>query len=249
METKIDMHVHTAYSDGSTTIRKLIKTSKKKNLYLAVTDHNQIQACLDIRKIDKNFKFIPGIEVKTRERFDILVYFNNIDDLKNFYEKYVKPNKGWHFIVPIKLSYYQVISAARKYDSLIGLAHPYSGEYDKVKHLTEDVARIVDFIEIRNAKQSKISNQKALILAKKLKKPFTGGSDGHMSYDYGGAYILYKSNFTIPKIFKAIKSKNIKIEYKKIPEFRGLMSKRWAAITYLFRPFYPLKYNFNRLSK
>ena len=37
-----DLHTHTNHSDGSSTVRELVRDAKKKNLIIALTDHNTI---------------------------------------------------------------------------------------------------------------------------------------------------------------------------------------------------------------
>ena len=65
---KLDLHVHSKYSeDGIGTPKELIKSLKKKGLQgMAITDHNNIEGCIKTLKIaPKDFIVIPGIEIST----------------------------------------------------------------------------------------------------------------------------------------------------------------------------------------
>ncbi|NVM55706.1 MAG: PHP domain-containing protein [Candidatus Helarchaeota archaeon] len=91
---KIDLHIHTAYSDGNPSINKAIKTAREKNLtYLAITDHfttSWKQSIIDTVNFENFGQYIAGIK-KEREsaRFNCLVGIeidmgSNWADIKRF---------------------------------------------------------------------------------------------------------------------------------------------------------------------
>ncbi len=66
----IDLHMHTKYSDGDSTLIELLKIAEKKKLeYISITDHNTCQAYQELDTIDyKQYytgKIISGIELNT----------------------------------------------------------------------------------------------------------------------------------------------------------------------------------------
>lgn len=60
-----DLHVHSNNSDGSDSVENLVKELKKANVDIfALTDHDTIAGCIEIKKIvPENIKFIPSIEL------------------------------------------------------------------------------------------------------------------------------------------------------------------------------------------
>ena len=50
----IDLHIHTTYSDGNTTVENVLKKCQEKQLeYISITDHNTCKAYKDIIKHNK----------------------------------------------------------------------------------------------------------------------------------------------------------------------------------------------------
>ena len=62
----IDMHIHTINSDGELTVEQLLEKIIKKQIEIfSITDHDNINACIEMEKIKipKNMIYIPGIEL------------------------------------------------------------------------------------------------------------------------------------------------------------------------------------------
>ena len=87
----IDLHVHTTNSDGDfTTLETLIEAQKKGIEVLSITDHNNINAYEDLKKLPVNELYkgtiIAGTELeftKDGRLFDMLGYGINLEILKN----------------------------------------------------------------------------------------------------------------------------------------------------------------------
>jgi len=87
----IDLHVHTTNSDGDfTTLETLIEAEKQGIEILSITDHNNINAYEDLKKlpVQELYKgtIIPGTELefaKDGRLFDMLGYGINLELLKN----------------------------------------------------------------------------------------------------------------------------------------------------------------------
>lgn len=91
---KIDLHIHSNYSDGSDTIQELAENIKMSGLgVFALTDHDTIDGCKALAPlIPDDIKFIHGVELtcKAREcKCHILGYnYNeNLSELKELLEK------------------------------------------------------------------------------------------------------------------------------------------------------------------
>lgn len=62
---KADLHLHSNYSDGSDSPKELVEKVKKNELSVfALTDHDTIAGCIEIKKyLPKDIKFIAGTEL------------------------------------------------------------------------------------------------------------------------------------------------------------------------------------------
>lgn len=62
---KADLHLHSNYSDGSDAPKELVEKVKKNELSVfALTDHDTIAGCIEIKKyLPKDIKFIAGTEL------------------------------------------------------------------------------------------------------------------------------------------------------------------------------------------
>lgn len=65
----IDLHIHTTYSDGTYSVKEILKEAQEKKLeVISITDHDNVKAYKEIWKIDvNNFysgKIITGCEFK-----------------------------------------------------------------------------------------------------------------------------------------------------------------------------------------
>lgn len=67
----IDLHTHTTYSDGASSVIELLENAEKKGIsVLSITDHNTAMAYEELENLDiKKYysgKIIPGIELNTK---------------------------------------------------------------------------------------------------------------------------------------------------------------------------------------
>jgi len=62
---KVDLHIHSDFSDGSDNIKNLTENIKNANIEIfSLTDHDTIDGCKEIKKfIPKEIEFISGIEL------------------------------------------------------------------------------------------------------------------------------------------------------------------------------------------
>lgn len=88
----IDIHSHTTYSDGSSSVEELLNEAEKLNLsLLSITDHNTIQAYFELKNSNIRDKFkgkiISGIEITTTykgETIEVLGYGFDLETMQQF---------------------------------------------------------------------------------------------------------------------------------------------------------------------
>lgn len=93
----IDLHSHTKYSDGSSSVAELLDNAQKLGLsLLSITDHNTIDAHYDLENMELRRifggKIISGVEITTTyngETIEVLGYGFDLDMMKEFLEKNV----------------------------------------------------------------------------------------------------------------------------------------------------------------
>lgn len=82
---KIDMHMHSTFSDGTFTVPQIVEFARKNNFeYVAITDHNSIQSVDVLKGMTGELPHkIAGIELSTKhngKKLHLLGYFNMKDD-------------------------------------------------------------------------------------------------------------------------------------------------------------------------
>jgi predicted metal-dependent phosphoesterase TrpH len=170
---KIDIHIHSSYSnDGSVAPNEILRYAKKIKLHgVAITDHNELKGSLRLwkeNKADKDFLVIPAMEVSTSEGHVLAM------GITEPVSKDLSPEM-----------------TIEKVSSLGGVAiasHPYrfwSG-------LGEENVRRAKFevVEVVNSRSLKKENQRATKLADEMGAGKTGGSDCHSLEHMGHAYTL-----------------------------------------------------------
>jgi len=186
----VDMHVHTNYSDSNLSLDSLVKIAKKYGIGFSVTDHNDVRANAKLAN-HKNVLTIPGIEVTSRNYKDILLYFYDVKELIEFYEKYIKNNKignrGFN-LNSTSLSIAEIFDSSLNYNCVRVLAHAYT---KTPKHsaryflLDKKLLKKLDCVEALNATLEKWRNANAVRFARKVNKPIVGGSDSHTERLFG----------------------------------------------------------------
>ena len=205
---KYDLHIHTIFSDGTMTVKDVLKKAKYIGLSgISITDHDTLSSSLKALSMQKDYGIlvIPGVEVSTRYGH-ILVY--GLTELK-----YSSIN--------------ELADIVHENDGLLAIAHPY-GKFTFLKYPIVDMAEILekaDAIECYNGKTIHSSNVKAEHLANKLKKPCIGGSDAHIIEEVGSVLTLISENVeSIDDFISAVKKGNTKVlGYKNLFSIIGSM--------------------------
>lgn len=162
-----DCHIHSKYShDSLMRPGQILKQAKKVGLTgVAITDHDTIRGSLEARRLEKEIgvTVIPGVEVLT-DFGDIIGLLVN-EEIRS---------RGWD----------EVIDEIREQGGVAVLPHPYREHPDD-----PELAKAVDLIEVWNARSTVEQNERALELARRLRKPGIYGSDAHTYAEIGNVSV------------------------------------------------------------
>lgn len=170
-----DLHIHSHYShDSLNPPRIILKCAKRKGLdTIAVTDHNTIKGGVEAAKYAKEIgvDVIIGEEVLTNAGDIIGLYLT--EDIQS-------------------RDYNAVIQEIHSQGGLVVFPHPYRGH-----KIIDEIAPLVDFIEVWNGRANDIQNMQAYKLAEKFHKKQVIGSDAHLIHEVGKVAVRYTSELSI----------------------------------------------------
>jgi predicted metal-dependent phosphoesterase TrpH len=212
----MDMHVHTRFSDSYSKVSKLLERARRLGIGMAITDHNEIRGVERAYEIKGRTPIIPGIEISTYEGPHVLVYFSNIRSLRYFYYRYVQRHKTANPHTNTTLTIPELMKAARHYDCLVTVAHPFSLAYTHLPrniergYISPDFLDQVDAIEVLNGAVTRKRNRQAIEFASQLGKAFTGGSDSHSIFELG-KIITYAKARTIRDFLMQVRNRTCSV--------------------------------------
>jgi predicted metal-dependent phosphoesterase TrpH len=219
--TVVDLHFHTAYTDGQNSIPEIVQRASQLGIGIAITDHNDIRGAIEINRY-KDILSIPGIEITSREGTHVLVYFYEIKSLRQFYLSDLRPFLGSEIMSSTSLKVEEIIIRARNYNSIVIFPHPYCAAFTGVcntnfsKDQQMHLFGMVDGVEAVNAENLKRWNLKSTVLGFNLNKAITGGSDGHSIEHMGRSVVYSDCKPTRKNVLDAIKDKSCKVMGKEI---------------------------------
>jgi predicted metal-dependent phosphoesterase TrpH len=188
---KIDVHIHTVYSDGRGTVREILKIAKLKGLDgLAITDHDTLKGYFEAKLYDSGLLVIPGYEVHTDAGHVLVLGLEFL------------PSETRH------IRYERLVEWVRHVGGLTILAHPAAGRIalNRWMHCKPDA------VEILNALYPLYGYfiQRGLNIASKLGVPTVGGSDAHHPQNVGDSYTVVKSdNLSFEDLIEAFKKGDV----------------------------------------
>ena len=166
---KIDMHVHTNYSDGVDSVEEIIRQAEKMGLDgIGIVDHDTFGGFHKALEIETDLIIIPGIEVSTCKGH-ILAY--GITDGE----------------IEIGLTPQETVKIIHRLGGIAVPAHP----FDFIRlGIKKEVYKInADAIEVINGCSTLPRyNKKAIKVAQELDLPMVAGSDGHSTEEIGNAW-------------------------------------------------------------
>lgn len=182
-QAKADLHLHTTYSDGSNSVKEVLRHAAEHTdlRVVAITDHDTIEGALLARRLGSSFglEVIVGEEISTREGHLLAL----------FLERHVPPHQ----------SVAATIAAVHAQGGLCVAAHPYGmlvpaiGRVGMRRRMINLAEWQLDGIETFNASLwSPYSNYVAGAAAAELGLPGIGGSDSHHLATIGAGYTLFE---------------------------------------------------------
>ncbi len=215
---RLDLHIHTNRSpDSLMTPEEVICTAQLRGLDgLAFTDHNTIEGALAARDLaPDSFTVIVGEEVATSQG-EIIGLF-----LERPIRKRMSPE--------------ETIAAIREQGGIVYVPHP----VDRLRHeamgraVLERVAHQVDALEVFN---SRVLIQADNVLARRLAEQYGlamgAGSDSHLPYEIGRAYVEIEP-FDSPQAFLAALRRARVVGRMTTPliHFATTLTKQWRRAT------------------
>ncbi|MCD6592486.1 CehA/McbA family metallohydrolase [Candidatus Bathyarchaeota archaeon] len=185
---KIDMHVHTWYSDSEASVSEVLMEAERKGLDgLAITDHWTIKGAIEAMKKRGKLIIIPGQEIETKHG-EILAL-----GIKNK--------------IRAKLSIQETIKRIHAQGGLAIVPHPTIPLFSVLNE--EEMKTLpLDGIEVFSA-ITPIPGyflRKNIELARRLRLSMVAGSDSHYAETVGDAYtIIYCRSRKVDDILRTVK--------------------------------------------
>jgi predicted metal-dependent phosphoesterase TrpH len=169
---RLDLHNHTWGSwDCLSDPEALLGRARARGLHrIAITDHNRVEVALAMHEKYPDL-IIPGEEVKTREGIDLVGLYI-------------------HSEIPKGTAAREVCARIREEGGIVYLPHPYAPGKGGGGTLAEELAPLVDVVEVFNARMHpRRLNQPAEALAQAHGKLRGAGSDAHTVGEIGGGWV------------------------------------------------------------
>jgi hypothetical protein len=170
---KLDLHVHSCFSeDAEGTPKEIITSLQQKGLHgVAITDHNTVKGALQaVNQAPKDFVVIPGIEISTKDGH--LLGLNVTEP------------------IPRGLSVDETVDEILDKGGIPVVPHLFRNMSGiKLSNFQRIVPRLTT-MEVFNGCSLPKSNIKTARIAHQYHLGGTGGSDSHHPFYAGGAYTL-----------------------------------------------------------
>jgi dephospho-CoA kinase len=169
---RIDMHLHTQASfDCLSDPRRVIEAAAARGVQrIAITDHNHVSTALEMADAYPD-SVIPGEEVKTEEGIDVIGLYIQEEIPKG---------------TPAK----EVCRRVKDQGGLVYLPHPYARGKGGSGRYAEELAPLVDIIEVFNGRlHPGHLNEPGEELAARWSKLRGSGSDAHMLGEVAGSWV------------------------------------------------------------
>jgi len=187
---RLDLHVHSAHSpDSRLSLDRIANQVPYVGLRgFALTDHNSVAGHREIPEVlarHPGLLILPGVEVSALEGH-LLAY-------------------GVSEVPPVRRPVAETIEWVRRHGGEAALAHPFRISHGVGRAVAESAPR--GPIEVCNGHSSAVANAKAELLAARLTRPGTGGSDVHEIADLGRAYTEFSPEVrTVDDLLEALRT-------------------------------------------
>lgn len=169
---KLDLHLHTGgswdcLSDPERVLERALSLGYQR---IAMTDHDRLDVALGMAEKYPDL-VIPGEEVKTAERIDVIGLYLTEE-------------------IPKGTPMFETVERIREQGGIPYLPHPYAGGKGGGGKFAEELAAVVDVVEVFNARlHPGRLNAPAEDLAQRHGKLRGAGSDAHTLSELGGASV------------------------------------------------------------
>jgi predicted metal-dependent phosphoesterase TrpH len=184
---KIDLHVHTCYSeDATTTLKEVVYYAKKKGLDgVAITDHETLSGALKLAKRSQII-IIPGLEIETLRGHILALNMKTL--------------------IPPNLSIEETVQKIHDAGGVAVFAHPAAVLKTGLGQMIT-LSSDMDAVEVINSAAFPffLSTYLSCRLAERLNLPKTAGSDAHHALEIGTAYTLVNADSNSDDIAEAIR--------------------------------------------
>ena len=188
----LDLHLHTAgswdcLSDPHAVLERAISRGLDR---VALTDHDTLGVALRMAEEFPD-RIIPGEEVKTREGIDVIgLYLTEV--------------------IPKGTSAQETIERIREQGGIPYLPHPYAGGKGAGGKYGEDLAPLVDVVEVFNGRlHPGRLNALAEELARRHGRLRGAGSDAHTLGELGGARVVVPAHANGPEALRAALARGV----------------------------------------
>ncbi|MDD5112172.1 MAG: CehA/McbA family metallohydrolase [Candidatus Altiarchaeota archaeon] len=185
---RLDIHVHSCFSDGVPTPKEIVEHCRKIGLDgVAITDHDRIEGSLEALKYaGEGFMVITGVEVSSKDGHILAL--------------------GVKEPVEAGLSAGETVKRIHALGGIAIAAHP----YDRYRRGVGDAVLTVPFDAIEAVNGHTFGNTKdPMEMAAKSKLPMTGGTDAHSLAEIGNVSITTEKT----DILDAIKKGDVRIRH------------------------------------
>ena len=190
---RVDMHLHTARSfDCLSQPERVLQAAAERGIdRLCITDHNEIAAALRLAETYPE-RVIVGEEVKTAERVDVIGLY-------------------LHTLIPKGTPARETCERIHEQGGLVYMPHPYAGGKGGDGRLLDELADLIDIVEVFNARLHKMElNQRAAEWAAAHDKPGGAGSDAHTLAEIGRAHVIVDEHeHSAPGFLRALRSARV----------------------------------------
>jgi len=182
----VDLHTHSSASfDSLSDPRAMMAKAVNLGLtHLAITDHERIDGAQRAAELaPPGLQLVVGEEIRTADG----------DMLGLFLQE----------VVPPGLSAAETAAAIREQGGVVGLPHPFDGlrssggsRAGEAEQKLEELAAIVDYVEVHNARAYRDANPQAGAFAERHRLPGVASSDAHSIIELGIASTVLPGDFS-----------------------------------------------------
>ncbi len=195
-----DLHVHSLYSDGCTTLEKIVQIALKKGLtVVSKADHDTCRGNHKLAQLcrEKGLLFIPAIEVSSKDGHIVVA--------------------GVDHWVKGRFTAEETAEIAHDLGGVVIFAHPF---YKRNKGEPAFSRKKIDAIELLNG-ASPFGNIHALRRLQHMQiRPglcLMVGSDSHSGYLFGDYLNIFKCNLTRDDVLEAIRKGRVRFTAPLLP--------------------------------